>query len=477
MNLLLKIKILLIAGTLISYKSEAQIIRSYIFSQLSGMSYKGLSDSLKKKKNCPVVCTNKKAQAEFEKTWKMRNDHIARNLDNNNYVRDNVVLPYLETIVNELTSSNKQLIPYKITVLLDRTEVANATSFGEHIIAVNAGIVLSSKNKEELAFYIAHELSHDILMHTENSMKAHAEIISSDEYKESLKNVLSSKYGRYSQLMKISENMSFDRNRHSRYSEQAADSLAIILVKNSNIAFDAACFLNLDTMNNRYEWQLNKKVSARIKELNIPVEENWFIKKNKGLSSAKYSFKDTSSKQDSLKTHPDCKIRYEHTLAQNSNALTRTGIPNEVKQAAFEIAIMDLYTNKNITRCFYRLMQEKEANENLVIYDFMTRALFNSLLVSVKDMERFNVLRIRKKEDVSPDYFELQNFLEQIPEKNLSASCVQLNTAHILDKEEQGLIEYLQIMSNNDADKKTAVKNYTKTFKDSFPTSVYLELF
>ncbi|MBL7711861.1 MAG: M48 family metalloprotease [Chitinophagaceae bacterium] len=462
---------------MLSVHLHAQIIKSYTFSQLSANSYQRLSDSLKKNKNCPVVLANKKAQAEFEKSWKSRNERIAKDLDNNNYIKDNVVYPYIEAIVQELVSNNTQLIPYKVTVLLDRTEVANATSFGEHIIAVNAGIVISAQNKEELSLYIAHELAHDILKHTEQAMKAHAEIIVSDDYKESLKNVLSSKYGRYSQLMKITESMSFDRNRHSRYSEQAADSLAILLVKNSNISFDAASFLNLDTMGNQYQRKLSQGVRPRLNGLGITVDENWFMKRSRGLSAAKYNFKDISSKNDSLKTHPDCRSRYEHTLAQSSSTPVKTAIPKNVKDAAFEIAIMDLYVNRNITRCFYRLMQEKEAYENLPIYDFMSHALLNSLLVSVKDMERFNVLRIRKKEDVSPDYFELQNFLEQIPEKNLAESCAQLNKAPAPGKEEQGLIEYLQMMSTDNADKKTAVKSHTKNFKDSFPSSIYLELF
>lgn len=477
MNPCFKKHALLALMILISAHLHAQIIKSYTFSQLSANSYQGLSDSLKKNKNCPVLLSDKKAQAEFEKSWKSRNERIAKDLDNNNYIKDNVVLPYVETIVQELISHNRQLIPYKVTVLLDRTEVANATSFGEHIIAVNAGIVISAKNREELSLYIAHELSHDILKHTEQAMKAHAEIIVSDDYKESLKNVLSSKYGRYSQLMKITENMSFDRNRHSRYSEQAADSLAIVLVKNSNISFDAASFLNLDTMGNQYQRGLSQGVKARFKELDITTDENWFVKRSRGLSAAKYAVADTSSKNDSLKTHPDCQSRYAYTLAQNSTTQTKTDIPKAVRDAAFEIAIMDMYVNRNITRCFYRLMQEKENGINPALYDFMARALLNNLLVSVKNMERFNVLRIRKKEDVSSDYFELQNFLEQIPEKNLAASCTQLNTAHTLDKEEQGLIDYLQILSTDHADKKTAVKNHTKIFKDNFPSSIYLELF
>ena len=51
-------------------------------------------------------------------------------------------------------------------------------------------------------------------------------------------------------------------------------------------------------------------------------------------------------------------------------------------------------------------------------------------------MERFNAVRIKKKKDVSSNYFELQNFLEQIPEKNLSEICTQIISANPVDDKE-----------------------------------------
>jgi len=55
-----------------------------------------------------------------------------------------------------------------------------------------------------------------------------------------------SKYERLSRLKKVLEGYSFSRGRHQRYHESDADSLAIVLLKKSNIAFNAAYFLRLD---------------------------------------------------------------------------------------------------------------------------------------------------------------------------------------------------------------------------------------
>jgi hypothetical protein len=479
MKINFKILLLLYIVHYCSFSSNAQIIKAYNYQQLSSTAYEKLSDSLKNNKNCPILFEEKKVQKEYEKVWRSRNEYVSKSIENNNYVKDEVVLPYIQDIVNEIISNNRKLIPYNVTVLLDRSEIANAVSFGEHIIAVNAGIIIRAKSREELAFYIGHELSHDILQHSNNSMFEQVQILNSDEYKESLKNVLSSKYERYSRLMKVAQGFTFDRGRHSRYSEQAADSLGVILVTNSNLSFDASYFLNLDTMSNQYNWPLRRNIKEHIKDLGIAANAAWFVKKSKGLSSFNYDIVDTSGKIDSLKTHPDCKLRYEHNLANNSKVLKKTPIPQSVLDAAFEIAIMDLYVNKDLTKCFYRLIQEKENRPQLQEYEFLSHAVLYSLLNSVVGLERFNVLRIKKKKDVSADFFELQNFFEQVPEKELSEICAQLATnKQYSDKEALALFEYYKISTTvTSSGKRTSNEDFIKNYQKNYPNSIFLEIF
>lgn len=479
MKYLFKHVVIIALAVFIAYKSSGQVIKSYLANQLSSNCYEKFADSLLKQKNCPKLISDKKTQKDFEKSWFSRNEQISKDLKNNNYIKDDIVLPYIQQIVDNIISSNKSIIPYHFTVLLDRSGVANATSFGEHIISVNAGIILGSQSREELALYIAHEISHDLLNHSQNSMKERAELLNSEEYKSAINNVLNSQYDRYSRLMKVTESFSFDRTRHSRYSEQAADSFAIILVKNSNISFDASSFLNLDTMNNVYEWELKKSIREHLKDFKIDIDDNLFFKKTKGLSSANHNFVDTSSKSDSLKTHPDCKLRYSHNLSRNSSTINKTPIPQNVHDAAFEIAIMNSFVNKNLTSCFYRLIQEKEVKPNLEIYDFLSNAIFHSLLLSVNNMERFNVLRIKKKKDVSTNYFELQNFLEQISEKSLIVLCNQMNTNFKTnDKEALDILEYFKTLSTTPIENKSSyMSKFISKFKTDYPNSIYLEIF
>src|SRR4030095_12005814 len=119
-----------------------------------------------------------------------------------------------------------------------------------------------SESREELALAIAHELSHNILTHAENAMKQRAEWLTSEEYKNSLNDILDSKYERLTRLKKVLETYSFARNRHQRYKESEADSMAIILLKKADIAFNAQFFLRLDSSDSPYKQSLGKPVKS-----------------------------------------------------------------------------------------------------------------------------------------------------------------------------------------------------------------------
>src|SRR5581483_10894673 len=129
-----------------------------------------------------------------------------------------------------ITDANHSLVPVKPFVLIDRSSSVNAYAVGSNVLAVNLGLITFSQTREELALAIAHEMSHNILHHVENAMQQKAEWLSSDEYRQSVSDVLNSKYERLSRLKKVLEGYTFSRNRHQRYHESEADSLAVLLL-------------------------------------------------------------------------------------------------------------------------------------------------------------------------------------------------------------------------------------------------------
>ncbi len=237
---LLLLSFLCLAGSS-TLKSQQKDL--YTYQDLSAFFYQKQQDSLKKAWTCPVIYKERSyTKGVLRRSGTAVPVFLQTAIKDNNYAYDKEVCAYLDEIVSQIQAGNKDYLPVKPFVILDRSASVNAYALGGNVLAINLGLLSFAKTREEIALTIAHELSHNILQHPENGMKGQAEWLTSVEYKESLGQVLQSDYGRLSRLKKVYENYSFSRNRHQRYHEGDADSLAIILLKNSHISFNPEFF-------------------------------------------------------------------------------------------------------------------------------------------------------------------------------------------------------------------------------------------
>jgi Zn-dependent protease with chaperone function len=414
------------AALLLTAGAYAQSGSLYAYQDLSHFFYGKQRDSLKKAWVCPSSFKDKAAQKKYKEIWDERTDGILGAINEDAYVHDNEVYAYVDGILRQITDANRQLVPQKPFLLIDRSSSANAYAVGGNILAINLGLITFSATREELALAIAHEMSHNILRHVENAMYQKAEWLSSDEYKQSLNAVLDSKYERLSRLKKVLETYTFSRNRHQRYHESEADSLAIILLKKSNIAFQAGYFLHLDSSDLEYREPLKHSLKAFFTAYHLPYEDAWTQKRTHGLSTHAYSFSDTSKLADSLKTHPDCADRYAKTRSLSTPNPHLTPIPASIQEKANKMLLWNLYTGVNLTPCLYRILLIKDKGNTDIWYDFMLSNIFAGLYYSDRMLNRFNAIGVVPKEVISKDYYALQTLLEQIPRDNLKQACQTL---------------------------------------------------
>lgn len=458
--------------------SSAQLQPLYTYQELSDVYYAHQKDSLKKAWDCPDIYPTKATQKKFREIWDERTDFITAAIEKQNYVYEPDVYNYLQGIVNQITKANPGLFTQSPLLLLDRSASPNAYAAGGNILAVNLGLVHFSQSREELALAIAHELSHNILSHPENAMKERAEWLTSDEYKNSLKDVLSSRYGRYSRLKQIIENYSFSRSKHQRYHESDADSLAIILLKNSHIAFNAEYFLHLDSADIQYRQPLNKPLTDYFTAYGLTANTDWMQIHSRGLSTKKYSFTDTTGIEDSLKTHPDCEERYKATLAYSDKNFSATAIPANVYNKATKMLIWNMFDDMRLTACLYRIMQEKDKGNKDEWYDFMTYNIFAGLYYNDRELHRFNAIGITPKEYISKDYYQLQTMLEQMPSENLKQYCSTLQNAGFWasrSTDEKDLKNFITGLSAESPNPDKARRNSAADFINNNSTSMYCE--
>jgi hypothetical protein len=425
MNRLIQLSICAAALLLVT-GAFAQSNSLYSYQDLSHFYYSKQRDSLKKAWACPNTFKDKAAQKKYKEIWDNQTEGVIEAINNDDYVHDNEVYTYVDGIVRQLTEANRQLVPQKPFVLIDRSSSVNAYAVGGNVLAINLGLITYATTREELALAVAHEMSHNILHHIENALREKAEWLSSDEYRQSLNAVLDSKYERLSRLKKVLEGYTFSRSRHQRYHESEADSLAIILLKKSNIAFQAGYFLRLDSSDLEYREPLKHPVAAFFTAYHLPYEDAWTKKRSHGLSTRAYTFSDTSTLADSLKTHPDCVDRYAKTLNLTTSNPHFTAIPASIQDRANKMLLWNMYSGINLTPCLYRILLIKDKGNTDTWYDFMLCNVFAGLYYSDRMLNRFNAIGVVPKEVISKDYYALQTLLEQIPRDNLKQVCQTL---------------------------------------------------
>lgn len=456
--------------------SKAQNKTLYAYQDLSKFYFKSQKDSLKKSWVCAQVFTDKATQKKYKEIWDSRTDFIADAIDNNDFIYDVDLYNYINGIISDLKKSNATLLTQSPFLIIDRSSSVNAYALGGNVIAVNLGLFTFAQSREEMALVIAHELSHNILKHPENSMKERAVWLTSDEYKNSLKAVLDSKYDRFTRLKKVFETYTFSRNKHSRYHESDADSLAIVMLRNSNISFDPHFFLRLDSTDDTYQLPLKNPVKNYFASYNMQLDDAWFTKHSKGLSSRNYNFKDTTSLSDSLKTHPDCIERFEKTKDLASSKIILTPIPQSIKDRANKMLLWNMYDNLSLTPCLYRIFLEKDKGNTDSWFDFMTYNVIAGLYYSNLQLNRFNAIGIIPKEYISKNYYELQNMLEQIPSdklEDLYKSAAGAAFWGAMPADARGMKTLFATLNNDDKNAKAQAA--AKDYINSNPSSMYCE--
>jgi hypothetical protein len=471
-------RVAVVATLLIGCSSSlsAQQGALYTYNDLSHVFYEKEIDSIEENWTCPKLFTAKATQKMYREIWDNRTKYITNRIANRTFVHDSAMLAYLQGIIDELIAANPSFKIQPPLLLLDRSAAPNAYTPGGNIVAFTLGMYAYLNTREEIALTIAHELSHILLGHSDRFLKEKAEWLTSDEYKEALNHVLDSKYNRYSRLMGVFKEQSFSSSRHSRYHEQDADSLAIVLLKGARIPFDPNFFLRLDSTDRTYLEPLNAPLKQYFAHYALTLNESWCQKRGRGLSNTNYSFATDSKMDDSLKTHPECKERYEVTLRYRDANASYTPIPKQIREKATKMLIWSMYDDRRLTRTLYRVFREKDKGSTDVWYDFMVHNIMGELAYKDKKLARFNVVGIMPKEEISKSYYELQTLLEQIPKESLETYYKGLSTQAFWDnmpKDAVALKNLIHSIATGpvDNDPVPAMKGYMATY----PNSMYKE--
>lgn len=281
--------------------------------------YKKYLDATAKKNG---EALDKKIRKEYTEIITEKNTELVTELQENNFLFDTEVANYLYSVFSHILEKNN-FNKNDYHFFVNRTSAVNAYTFEDGTVVCNLGLLSIAETESQVAMVLCHELAHYLLNHSNNSIIKHIEKFNSPEFIAQVKEIKKEKYNTKKQLEDLLYADLFNRRKHNRLQELAADSLGMILLSKTN--YGSTALPQLFDQLNTSDSIINK---TTIREFctreNIAADEAWFVTKKK------MSFGVDTKKEikDTLKTHPDCAVR--KVYAQNFFAKNPKGGPDFV---------------------------------------------------------------------------------------------------------------------------------------------------
>ena len=228
---------------------------------------------------------------------------MVKQITEKGFLFDEQLYPYLQSILNQVLEQNG-LDKSRFHFFVDRTSNANAYSFEDGTIVCDLGLFTILQNESQVAMVFCHELGHVLLGHVNQSIAHQLEKLNSPEFLAKLKHIKHQEYNTKNQLEDLMMGQVFDKTRHTRTQESAADSLGMLLFSHTKYggANVARVFDILDSSDYKLRFYPIKQF---FKTEQFSADDEWF----KPAKKMSFGGSTAAVPMDSLKTHPDCAQR------------------------------------------------------------------------------------------------------------------------------------------------------------------------
>ena len=365
---------------------------------------------------------------DFEEVYKQRWDNIKSILNKKEIYTSAQAQQYLDALVAEIVKTNPLLQKQNFNCYFSRSGIPNAAYVGEGIILFNMGLFKRLDNESQAVFVLCHEIAHFYLQHSENSIRRYVTSINSKDVQNELRKIKNTEYGKRQQVDDLMKGLTFNMRRHGRDHESEADSMAIEFMRHSRFDISEALTTlalldSIDTDSLNMSSCLQKMFDAK----EYPFQKKW-IAKEEGLLGGHAQLQKDEPISDSLKTHPDCKLRIQFLTPMVNRYQAKNGLKNIVDQAklnelrnTFSYEIIEYtYTSENYTRSLYYTMalsQNKSSDPYLVT---QIGKIFNGLYAAQKAHKLGKLIDLPSPYYPS-DYNLLLQFVQNLYLENFSS--------------------------------------------------------
>ena len=267
------------------------------------------------KKNTEAL--DKKLRKEYADVINDKNTDLFTDLQESRFIFDTAINKYLGSIFYYVLEKNG-LDKSEFHFFVNRSSEVNAYTYEDGTVVCNLGLLNIAETESQIAMIFCHELAHYLLNHCNNSIVSSIEKFNSPEFIAQVKEIKKEKFNTKKQLEELLRTDLFNRKRHNRSQEMAADSLGMILFGKTN--YSSISVPHVFNLLDSSETLLTKcTIKSFLANENLKADESWFTTKKK------MTFGGPVKKEiiDSLRTHPDCakrKIYAESYFSKHPNA-------------------------------------------------------------------------------------------------------------------------------------------------------------
>ncbi len=335
---------------------------------------------------------------------------------------------YLSSLVNEILNHNPELKSLGTHFLFSRAYWPNAFSTGEGTIVFNIGLFTKLNNESQVIFALCHELSHLYLKHSNKALEHYINTVYSDEFQKKLKALKKQQYEKNKELDNLEKTVTYSGRRHGREHETEADSMALVFMKNTrfDVAESLACLAILDNID-KDTYNTEEGLHALFNLPDYPFQNKW-IKKEAVFFGVTADNKITDKEEDSLKTHPDCKLRILKLSPAVEKIKTDAAIKfvvdetefNKLKQLFTLEIIAFCYNSDRISRCLYQAMElYKQYPDNAYITTMIGKCL--NLMYTNQKVHTLNRIVSLPSPLGEKNYNTLLEFIQNVSLKDIGA--------------------------------------------------------
>ena len=332
-------------------------------------------EKIKKRFDADVLALEGKPKEQKEyitSRYKNRLEYFNSSIEDGEFIIGGDIEKYLTKLLQHVIAANPSINP-KIQLFVSRSTVPNAYSTGDDNIIVNIGLLNKVKNDAEIVFVLCHELAHQVLEHNKVGLYAKAEKYTNKDFVKSLNRTLKEQYNVKQKLEDLIMPSLISDMRFNRQEELAADSVGFIFF--SKTKFDKHAALSTIELLDSIDLFYDREPLSLLKVLNCPdypYRAKWEPEEHHSSLMVIDDEKDVL--EDSLKTHPDCKVRKEAILRQfahNQSAIGSTFMTDsitfrELSMGAESENINSMFLRQNMGRMmFYAYHSMIEYPENL----------------------------------------------------------------------------------------------------------------